>query len=189
MRWSAAKAIARVAERLPSEYSHQILESIIGLYEIHSDGGAVEMEDLPATSEATWHGATLACAELSRRGLVPDEQLPTLLDWMKKVEIAVSEFATTRSLTCLTQALAYDIRKGAHSIGSNVRDATAYVLWSMARAQSPESFQPFATDLAQRLVATSLFDREVQIRRAFSAAFQENVGRNVRWPHLPSSLV
>ncbi|KAG8881970.1 hypothetical protein FRB97_008838 [Tulasnella sp. 331] len=164
VRWSAAKGLARIAERLPSDYSSQILQSVIGLYEIHSEGGALSMEDLPAASEGTWHGATLACAELARRGLVPAEDLPTVLEWMKK-------------------ALSYDIRKGAHSIGSNVRDATAYVLWSMARAQDAASIRPFALDLARRLVTTSLFDREVQIRRAASAAFQENVGRMVPFPH------
>ncbi|KAG8991349.1 hypothetical protein FRB94_014621 [Tulasnella sp. JGI-2019a] len=164
VRWSAAKGLARIAERLPSEYSAQILQSVIGLYDIHSESGALKMEDLPAASEGTWHGATLACAELARRGLVPADELSTVLDWMKK-------------------ALSYDIRKGAHSIGSNVRDATAYVLWSMARAQDAASIKPFALDLARRLVATSLFDREVQIRRAASAAFQENVGRMVPFPH------
>jgi len=50
-------------------------------------------------------------------------------------------------------------------------------VWALARSQKAHDLKPFAIKLAQRLVAVSLFDREIQIRRAASAAFQENVGR------------
>jgi tubulin-specific chaperone D len=60
-----------------------------------------------------------------------------------------------------------------------VRDAASYVLWSLARAQSPKTLAPHASDLARQLVTVALFDREVHIRRAASAAFQEHVGRTV----------
>lgn len=65
------------------------------------------------------------------------------------------------------------------SIGSGVRDAAAYVLWSLGRAFSGADIGPFGNVLAVQLVLQSLFDREVHIRRAGSAAFQENVGRLV----------
>ena len=78
------------------------------------------------------------------------------------------------------QALYFDIRKGAHSVGSNVRDAACYVLWSLARAQRPAELAPFADNLSRRLVTVALFDREIHIRRAASATFQEFVGRTVR---------
>jgi len=77
------------------------------------------------------------------------------------------------------KALYFDIRKGAHSIGSNVRDAAAYVLWALARTQDSETLKPHATDLAVRLASVAIYDREIHIRRAASAAYQEHVGRMV----------
>lgn len=84
VRYSAAKGIARVAERLPMEYSAEILDSVMALFSIHEIQGEGGVQDLPATAEATWHGATLACAEIARRGLVSTLHLGTLLNWMKK---------------------------------------------------------------------------------------------------------
>lgn len=163
VRWSAAKGIARLSERLPSDFSSQVLETILGLFSIHSVAGA-SVYDTPAIAEATWHGASLASAEMARRGLIQTSALGSLLGWLSK-------------------ALYFDIRKGAHSIGSNVRDAAAYVIWALARAQDPESFSPYARELAQWLISVALFDREIHIRRAASAAFQEHVGRMALFPH------
>ncbi|GBE84936.1 TBCD protein [Sparassis crispa] len=163
VRWSAAKGIARVSERLPVEFAEQVLQTIVGLFSIHSIATA-SLYDMPTVAESTWHGACLACAEMARRGLVPDDKLPELIGWLSK-------------------ALYFDIRKGAHSIGSNVRDAASYVLWSLARAQRVAALVPHAETLSHRLVVVSLFDREIHIRRAASATFQEYVGRTGLFPH------
>ncbi|KAH7921320.1 ARM repeat-containing protein [Leucogyrophana mollusca] len=163
VRWSAAKGIARLAERLPTDFSNQVLETILGLFSIHTIAGAT-VYDMPAIAEATWHGACLASAEMARRGLVLRGSLADLLDWLSK-------------------ALYFDIRKGAHSIGSSVRDAAAYVFWALARAQDSSALSGHATKLAQSLAAVSLYDREIHIRRAASAAFQEHVGRMGLFPH------
>ena len=79
----------------------------------------------------------------------------------------------------ISQALYFDLRKGAHSIGSNVRDAACYALWALARSQNHSALIPHANNLAQRLATVALYDREIHIRRAASAAFQEHVGRTV----------
>ncbi|KAF9468537.1 tubulin folding cofactor D C terminal-domain-containing protein [Collybia nuda] len=163
VRWSAAKSVARISERLPTDFADQVLETVMGLFAIHSIAAA-SLYDLPAIAESTWHGASLACAEMARRGLIRGERLPELIEWLSK-------------------ALYFDIRKGAHSIGSNVRDAAAYVLWALARTQDPSALVPYASHLAQYLSAVALYDREIHIRRAASAAFQEHVGRNSLFPH------
>ena len=75
------------------------------------------------------------------------------------------------------EALAYDVRRGSHSVGAHVRDAAAYVCWAFARAYEPRVLAPFVPALACSMLQCAVFDREVNCRRACSAAFQENVGR------------
>ncbi|KAH8998594.1 TBCD protein [Lactarius akahatsu] len=157
VRWSAAKGVARISERLPAEFIEQVVDTVIGLFSIHSIAIA-SVYDMPAIAESTWHGACLSCAELLRRGLIANDRLADAITWMIK-------------------ALYFDIRKGAHSIGSNVRDAATYALWSLPRAYDTTTIAPLAERLARNLVSVSTYDREISIRRAASAAFQEYVGR------------
>lgn len=89
MRWSAAKGVARVAERLPVDFSDQVFDTITGLFAIHSLAAA-NLYDLPAIAESTWHGACLASAEIARRGLVSSNRLSGLLEWLSKVSTASS---------------------------------------------------------------------------------------------------
>lgn len=131
----------------------------MGLFSVHSVVAA-SLYDIPSIAEGTWHGTCLACAEMARRSLVSPERLGELIEWLSK-------------------ALYFDVRKGAHSVGSSVRDAAAYVLWALARTQESDDLAPHTISLARRLVVVALFDREIQIRRAASAAFQEYVGRTV----------
>lgn len=51
------------------------------------------------------------------------------------------------------------------------------VCWSFARAYSPAVMKPYVTALSSSMLITALFDREINCRRAASAAFQEHVGR------------
>lgn len=163
VRWSAAKGVARISERLPREFTRQVVDTVIGLFSIHTIAFA-SLYDMPAIAESTWHGACLSCAELLRRGLIPHDRLADVIDWMIK-------------------ALYFDIRKGAHSIGSNVRDAATYALWSLPRAYEASNIAPLSEKLAKNLISVSTYDREVHIRRAASAAFQEYVGRTGVFPH------
>ncbi|KAF9779616.1 TBCD protein [Thelephora terrestris] len=162
VRWAAAKGIGRISERLPSDFSGQVLETVMSHFEIHSVG-VTTINEMPSIAEPTWQGACLTCAEMARRGLISDQHLPVLLGWLSK-------------------AIYFDIPKGSHSVGSSVRDAASYVLWSLARAHDPKALAPHASGLAKRLITVALFDREVHIRRAASAAFQEHVGRNGLFP-------
>ena len=76
--------MARIADRLPAEFANQVLDTIIGLFAIHS-AAAATLYDMPSIAESTWHGACLACAEMARRGLVARDQLADLIEWLMKV--------------------------------------------------------------------------------------------------------
>jgi hypothetical protein len=176
VRWSAAKGIARISEHLPLDYIEQVLDTIIALFSIHSVAAA-SLYDMPTIAESTWHGSCLACAEMIRRDLIPSKMVLQVIEWMSKV--SYGHFLAAKCLIVRRKALLFDIRKGSHSIGSNVRDAAAYALWALARVGDQFSIAPHAIGLSRRLVTVALFDREVSIRRAASAAFQEHVGRLV----------
>jgi len=66
---------------------------------------------------------------------------------------------------------------GNYSVGANVRDSACYITWAFARAYDPEVLSPYVEELSKNLLITCLYDREVNCRRAASAAFQEHVGR------------
>lgn len=75
------------------------------------------------------------------------------------------------------EALRFEQRRGAFSVGAHVRDAAAYVCWAFARAYRPDAVLESFRLLAPALLCTACYDREVACRRAAAAAFQESVGR------------
>ncbi|XP_054834782.1 tubulin-specific chaperone D [Eublepharis macularius] len=115
-------------------------------------------------TDNAWHGGCLALAELGRRGLL----LPSRLSDVVPV---------------ILKGLTYDEKRGACSVGSNVRDAACYVCWAFARAYDPLELRPFVNQISSALVIAAVFDRDINCRRAASAAFQENVGRQGTFPH------
>jgi hypothetical protein len=71
VRWSAAKGVGRITERLPAMCSDDVLDAILELF------GDLEKDN-------DWHGACLAMAELARRGLLLphrlDEVIPKIVE-------------------------------------------------------------------------------------------------------------
>jgi tubulin-specific chaperone D len=158
VRWSAAKGIGRLTCRLPMQMADDLVAALLQSF---SQSTAVAEE-----SDSIWHGGCLALAELARRGAL----LPSRLD---------------ETVPVIIQAIKYDVVRGYHSVGAHVRDAACYVCWAFARAYSPHVLHKYmiidtenlSNSLAGAMLTTSLFDREVNCRRASSAAYQENVGR------------
>lgn len=145
VRWSAAKGIGRLTERLPAICADDILDALLLLCNNEEKDHA-------------WHGACLALAELARRGLL----LPCRLGDVIPV---------------IVKAIQFDVRRGPTSVGAHVRDAACYAYWAFARAYAPNILKPFVLELSRSIILACLFDREVNCRRAASAAFQECVGR------------
>lgn len=153
VRWSAAKGIGRLAAKLQAAFADQILDSILER----------NLSDV-ATGEDAWHGGCLAVAELARRELIESSRVEDLVPVVR-------------------DGLTYDVRRGYTSVGTNVRDAASYVCWALARTQSRDNMVSALQTLAPVLMTTACYDREVNCRRAASAAFQECVGRLGDFPH------
>lgn len=159
VRWSAAKGVGRLCDRLPQPMAIDVLTAVLDLLRADEHGNGES-----AYNDRLWHGGTLAVAELCRRGLLLQDTLAVAVPLIEK-------------------GLCYDVAKGTYSVGAHVRDAAAYTCWSMARAYDPADLTSHVHGLSGALVATSLLDREVNVRRAASAAFQECVGRLGHFPH------
>ncbi|NWY04338.1 TBCD protein, partial [Nothoprocta ornata] len=115
-------------------------------------------------TESAWHGGCLALAELARRGLL----LPSRLAHVVPV---------------ILKALAYDEKRGACSVGSNVRDAACYVSWAFARAYEPSELIPFIHQISSALVIAAVFDRDVNCRRAASVSCHIQTCARGTFPH------
>ncbi|NXJ76277.1 TBCD protein, partial [Trogon melanurus] len=162
VRWSAAKGIGRITGRLPKELADDVIGSLLDCFSLTKTAlcSTISFQE----TDNAWHGGCLALAELGRRGLL----LPSRISDVVPV---------------ILKALTYDEKRGACSVGSNVRDAACYVCWAFARAYDPAELIPFINQISSALVIAAVFDRDVNCRRAASAAFQENVGRQGTFPH------
>jgi hypothetical protein len=85
VRYSAAKALSRLCERLPGSFIDQVADAIASLFAINVADIMGDRSDLSSVSEHTWQGACLALAELGRRGLLKGEELGEKLEWVQKV--------------------------------------------------------------------------------------------------------
>ena len=151
VRWSAAKGLGRLCERL----TKSMVEEIFGnLFDLLKD----------VENEYAWNGTCLCIAELCKRGMILPERLFELIPYLE-------------------QALLFEIDKGTFVTGSNVRDSACYIVWALARAFTTDIMKKYVERLAKTLILTILFDKEVNCRRAASAAFQENIGRQGHFPH------
>lgn len=126
-------------------------------------GSVIEILN-PLEQNEAWHGSCLAIAELAKRGLLLPYRLETMVPLLLK-------------------AMVYDEMKGYMSVGQHIRDAACYMCWAFARAYEPDVIKPFISKIAAGLLVTTVFDREINCRRAASAAFQESVGRLRTFPH------
>ncbi|NXD41875.1 TBCD protein, partial [Copsychus sechellarum] len=161
VRWSAAKGIGRITGRLPKELADDVIGSLLDCFSFNIIFCcAISFQE----TDNAWHGGCLALAELGRRGLL----LPSRISDVVPV---------------MLRALTYDEKRGACSVGANVRDAACYVCWAFARAYEPAELTPFISHISSALVIAAVFDRDVNCRRAASAAFQENVGRQGTFPY------
>ncbi|UJR28623.1 hypothetical protein I4U23_009856 [Adineta vaga] len=156
VRWSSAKGLGRITNRLRKSYAAQLVSLLCD---------RISTVALLACDHYALQGGCLALAELARRGLLLPERLDSVMPIVHK-------------------SLNYDEKLGHQTYGHIVRDAACYVCWSFARAFDPIDFRSYTADLAGMLLCIICFDWNVQCRRAASASLQENVGRQGEYfPH------
>ncbi|GAA5989158.1 hypothetical protein JCM11641_002542 [Rhodosporidiobolus odoratus] len=168
-RYSAAKYLSRLCETLPPSFANQVIDAVLSTLE--EALAEANEQGLADRAEGKIQGACLACGEMARRGL------------LGKGEEAGEQIS--RVVDSVLQALAFDHLYLSRSLGTSARDSAAYVFWALSRTLPTSFAQPHAQRIAATLVCTALFDREVQVRRAASAAFQEGVGR---WSIFPNGI-
>ncbi|KNH07579.1 Beta-tubulin cofactor D [Perkinsela sp. CCAP 1560/4] len=118
---------------------------------------------LDSEDDKSWHGGILALAELTQR----------------KVGL---EYAG-QMVELMRMAIQFDVRKQTkNGVGSHVRDAACFLLWTVARTCSVKLVNRIITDISSDILFQLCFDREVTVRRAASAAYQELVGRHCASP-------
>lgn len=174
VRYAASKALGVVTTKLESDMAEEVVNAVLGSVQedvFRDDQGK---QNTSAVSAVRWHGLTLTLSHmLFRRSPVPD-QLPDVL------------------LT-LYGTLAFEQRSATgNSLGSNVRDAANFGLWSLARRYSTKelaevSMQDQPSHLlscsaiqitACHLVVSACLDPAGNVRRGSSAALQELIGRH-----------
>ena len=195
VRFASSKALSMITQEVEEGMAAEIVEAILdSLAEdvrwLDPESGKQFMSceiDLPtsvflspvltAVNALRWHGLTLSLAHLLFRRSPPLHLLPKVLN-------------------ALILALSFEQRSTTGSaVGSNVRDAACFGVWSLSRKYSTDELinvdctaiqvarkNDFSMSvpqiLATELVAAASLDSVGNIRRGASAALQELIGRH-----------
>ncbi|MCJ1233155.1 hypothetical protein MMC14_001110 [Varicellaria rhodocarpa] len=195
VRCAASKALSVITLKLQpmmaAEVLHAVLESLnenvlweehvviqpLNLNNTHVSSSFKSKErNLTTVNSLQWQGLVLTLAHLLFRRSPPPEELPMILN-------------------ALILALSFEQRSAnGTSIGTTVRDAACFGIWSLARRYTTKELLSVETSafftieehesisilqiLANELVVTATLDVSGNIRRGASAALQELVGRH-----------
>ncbi|KAI3390085.1 hypothetical protein SNEBB_008249 [Seison nebaliae] len=165
VRYSFAKGIGRITSRLSLADGEDVIRMLVTPLEVIGTGEDHSTIFISIDQINHFHGILLAVGELARRGFF------------------LISFLAQPLLPALQFCLLFDRRYGTTFEDNKLRDSAAYVCWSLARCIEPKHFAPYIVSIASSLLAATLFDKDISIRRAASAAFQEYVGRQDELPY------
>ncbi|KAI1323066.1 beta-tubulin cofactor d, partial [Xylariaceae sp. FL0255] len=176
VRFAASKALSIITFKLDPDMASQVIEAVIE--SLNRNVLWVKSgRDLTAVDPLEWHGLMLTLSHLLYRRSPPPEDLSAIIH-------------------ALLIGLSFEKRSpSGGSIGSNVRDASCFGIWALARRYSTaevlqvetqsvlvaRGHEPTASILqviATKLVVTASLDPAGNIRRGASAALQELIGRH-----------
>ncbi|KAI1095923.1 tubulin folding cofactor D C terminal-domain-containing protein [Rostrohypoxylon terebratum] len=184
VRLAASKALSVITLKLEPEMASEVIEAVLGALNQNvlwvkdkSNPSASPTKDITAVDPLEWHGLMLTLSHLLYRRSPPAENLSDIIH-------------------ALLMGLSFEKRNpSGGSIGSNVRDASCFGIWALARRYTTSELlqvqtksvlvarghNPTASILqvvATELVVTASLDPTGNIRRGASAALQELIGRH-----------
>ncbi|KAI2469910.1 tubulin folding cofactor D C terminal-domain-containing protein [Annulohypoxylon bovei var. microspora] len=184
VRLAASKALSIITLKLEPEMASEVIEAVLGALNQNvlwvknkSNPSAPPTKDITAVDPLEWHGLMLTLSHLLYRRSPPAENLSDIIH-------------------ALLMGLSFEKRgPSGSSIGSNIRDASCFGIWALARRYSTSELlqvqtksvlvarghDPAASILqvvATELVVTASLDPAGNIRRGASAALQELIGRH-----------
>jgi hypothetical protein len=184
VRLAASKALSIITLKLESDMASQVIEAVLeGLnrnvlwVKNIIDPAVASTQDVTAVDPLEWHGLMLTLSHLLYRRAPPPENLSDIIH-------------------ALLMGLSFEKRSpSGGSIGSNVRDASCFGIWALARryntkellavetrsvlvARGHDSAASILQVVATELVVTASLDPAGNIRRGASAALQELIGRH-----------
>ncbi|KAH3664239.1 hypothetical protein OGAPHI_004591 [Ogataea philodendri] len=155
IRYSVAKQLAKISSLLPQQLKDDIANALyleLGLSNDHVD---FELADLEL-----FHGVLLSLGEFARTHQLNSKTIPRLS-------------------ALLHQTLFFQQHRVTHFAGASVRDATCFIIWSLAkRYRTGEIPTSVWLRFFHDLVLCCCFDKELVVRRASSACVQEVLGRH-----------
>lgn len=184
VRMSASKSLSVITLKLDPDMASQVVEAVLESLnrnvlwnKAELKLGARPVRDLSAVNHLEWHGLMLTLSHLLYRRSPPASQLSDIVH-------------------ALLLGLSFDQRStSGGSVGSNVRDASCFGIWALARRYSTQELLAVPTGsvfaaklhpssssiiqvLATELVMAGCLDPLGNIRRGASAALQELIGRH-----------
>lgn len=188
VRFAASKALGAITLKLPKDMSSQVVAAVLQALREHvrvadrasnsnSSSWQPLKKDLSSVDPLEWHGLMLTLSHLLYRRSPPPESLGAILQ-------------------ALLLGLSFEQRSATGvSVGANVRDASCFGVWAVARRYSTQELLAINHELlegercengnvsilqmlATHLVVTACLDPAGNIRRGSSAALQELIGRH-----------
>ncbi|KAI1113142.1 tubulin folding cofactor D C terminal-domain-containing protein [Nemania sp. NC0429] len=184
VRFAASKALSVITLKLDPDMASQVIEAVIESLNRNvlwvkdkANPDAVAVRDLTAIDPLEWHGLMLTLSHLLYRRSPPPENLSDIIH-------------------ALLIGLSFEKRNpSGGSVGTNVRDASCFGIWALARRYSTAELLKVETQsvlvarghdptasilqvIATELVVTASLDPAGNIRRGSSAALQELIGRH-----------
>lgn len=184
VRLTASKALSVITLKLEPDMASQVIEAVLESLNRNvlwvknkANPSAPPTRDITAVDGSEWHGLMLTLSHLLYRRAPPPENLSDIIH-------------------ALLMGLSFEKRNASGgSVGTNVRDASCFGIWALARRYSTNELLHVETQsvlvarghdrsasilqvIATELVVTASLDPAGNIRRGASAALQELIGRH-----------